>query len=216
MLDFLEIVEFEVEGFTLIKRTDGSLFPVEVQALKAYDKQVSAEGLDIFLLARTIYETELVTDVETEPMSFNDCLNLIFRPDTNPEISSKYAKEIKRVFNEQENEELRKIILATVFINTRVSQSWLISNREQIEKKLLLLPYAEYVPVIKNIPNLNHPKGELLMIETKERIFWSIEMTYRIPQSVIEAIIDKCTEKDVDKAEKKLKEKVNGDPDFLS
>jgi hypothetical protein len=217
MLGFLEVTEFEVQNFPLVKRLDGSLFPVEVQALKAYDKQVSAEGLDIFLLARVIYETELVAGVEEkDPLSFNECLNLIFRPDTNPEVASKYAEEIKRVFNEQENEELRKIILATVFINTRASQSWLTANRKEIERKLLLLPYADYVPVIKNIPNLNHPTGEPLMIETPKRVFWTIEMTYRLAQSTIEEIIAKCTEKDVQKAEKDLKEKVDGNPDFLS
>jgi hypothetical protein len=213
----LQVAETNIDGFPLLKRKDGSLFPVEVQSLKAYDKQVSAEGLDIFLLARTIYETELIGVVdEKDPLSFNDCLNLIFRPDINPEVSSKYAEEIKRVFNEQENEEVRKIVQVTVFINTRVSQAWLKENRVEIEEGLSRMPFVGYIQIIQNIPNLNHPQGKPQMIQTDERIFWTIEMTYRLPQSTIEAILQKCTEKDVQKAEKELKEKVNGDPDFLS
>jgi hypothetical protein len=223
MLNFLNIQVKEVEGFPLKKRKDGSLFPAEVDVLKMYDKFIATQGLVLFEVAKTIQE-DIANRHEKDPegvelKTLNECLTVVLNPSSDPDLAATYSSEIKKIFYEQDGDYNRKIFVVTVLINTRVEQDWLKTNRKDIETGLILLPTIGKNNVElfdnKDLSIFNSSNRKPVMKTIDGELYWTLEMSYRLPETVIEAIYDYCTMADV-KTDVDIKPENVEDADFLS
>ncbi len=217
-MKFLNNKIVSVQDIPFMMRSGGGFYPIESLILREYKKIQMASGLDIYEIAKSVTENSKIKDSKGEQYGFKDAINLILTQD--PIVVTHYKEQIKKAFFSSLDIP-EKYILVSALMNTRVSQAWHRSNRQKIEEGLAEQPSLTAWNVV--FPDfeetfamslLNSDGSEPVYNEKEGKLYWTLQQTFRLNESVIDEIYNRVF---LDSLEKSSNDDLESEePDFLS